>query len=87
MRGNTQLSSDVKATTSPEQSAQATRHLMAIRIVGTALFDYQVRKTADARTRLESLASMAQAQGDISNIEALVVASVLAISKPQEATR
>ena len=78
MRGNTQLSSDVKATTSPEQSAQATRHLVTIRLVGTALFDYQVRKTADARIRLESLATMAQAQGDLTDVEALVVAQVLA---------
>lgn len=78
MRGNTQLSSEVKATTSPEQSAQATRHLVTIRLVGTALFDYQVRKTTDARIRLESMATMAQAQGDLTDIEALVVAQVLA---------
>ena len=78
MRGNTQLSSEVKATTSPEQSAQAVRHLVTIRIVGTALFEYQVRKTTDARIRLESLASMAQAQGDLTDVEALVVAQVLA---------
>lgn len=78
MRGNTQVSSDVKATTSPEQSAQATRHLVTIRLVGTALFEYQVRKTSDARIRLESLATMAQAQGDLTDIEALVVAQVLA---------
>ena len=78
MRGNTQLSSEVKATTSPEQSAQATRHLVTIRLVGTALFEYQVRKTTDARIRLESLATMAQAQGDLTDIEAHVVARVLA---------
>lgn len=78
MRGNTQLSSEVKANTSPEQSAQAVRHLVTIRIVGTALFEYQVRKTTDARIRLESLATMAQAQGELTDVEALVVAQVLA---------
>ena len=78
MRGNTQVSSEVKATTSPKQSAQTVRHLVTIRIVGTALFEYQVRKTTDARIRLESLVSMAQAQGDLTDVEALVVAQVLA---------
>lgn len=78
MRGNTQVSSEVKAITSPEQSAQAVRHLVTIRIVGTALFEYQVRKTTDARIRLESLASMAQAQGDLTDVEAFIVARVLA---------
>jgi hypothetical protein len=78
MRGNTQVSSEVKAITSAEQSTQAVRHLVTIRIVGTALFEYQVRKTSDARIRLESLASMAQAQGDLTDVEALVVAQVLA---------
>lgn len=73
------LSSSVsKAITSPAGSVQAARHLMAIRIVGTALFDYQVRKTSDARIRLESLTTMAQAQGDLTDVEALVVAQVLA---------
>jgi hypothetical protein len=81
MLGNTQLSSEVKATTSPEQSAQATRHLVTIRLVGTALFEYQVRKTTDARIRLESLVTMAQAQGDLTDTEAHVVAQVLATHK------
>lgn len=78
MRGNTQVSSEVKATTSPEQGAQTVRHLVTIRIVGTAIFEYQVRKTTDARIRLESLATMALAQGDLTDVEALVVAQVLA---------
>ncbi|NBF05275.1 hypothetical protein GV819_23585 [Pseudomonas sp. Fl5BN2] len=73
-------SSDSKAITSPAEGMQKARHLMAIRIVGTALFDYQVQKTAAARIRLESLATMAQAQGDLTDIEALVVAQVLATS-------
>ena len=78
MRAQHQSSSDPKATTTPTDQAQQARHLMAIRIVGTAIFDYQVRKTADARIRLESLATMAQAQGDLTDIEALLVAHVLA---------
>jgi hypothetical protein len=73
------LSSSVsKAITSPAGSEQAARHLMAIRIVGTALFDYQVRKTPDARIRLECLATMAHELGDISANEAAVVAQLLA---------
>lgn len=71
-------SSNHKAITPVEQGMQEARHLMAIRIVGTALFDFQVRKTSDARIRLESLATMAQAQGDLTDIEALVVAEALA---------
>lgn len=78
MQAQHQSSSVSKANTSPAGSVQAARHLMAIRIVGTALFDYQVRKTSDARIRLESLTTMAQAQGDLTDVEALVVAQVLA---------
>ncbi|CAI8763591.1 ANTAR domain-containing protein [Pseudomonas sp. IT-P44] len=79
MKAIHQSSSGPKATTSTNDGAQAARHLMAIRIVGTALFDYQVCKTPDARIRLESLATMAQAQGDLTDVEALVVAQALAI--------
>lgn len=71
-------SSDVKAITSTVEGAQAARHLMAVRIVGTALFDYQVRKTSDARIRLESLTTMAQLLGDLTETEAAVVAQLLA---------
>lgn len=78
MQAQHQSSSGSKAITSPDQGEQAARHLMAIRIVGTAIFDYQVRKTPDARIRLESLVTMAQAQGDLTDVDALVVAQVLA---------
>ena len=81
MQAQHQSSSDPKAITTPAGGVQEARHLMAIRIVGTALFDYQVRKTPDARIRLESLATLAQAQGDLTDVEALVVAQVLATSK------
>ncbi|MDH2080345.1 hypothetical protein [Pseudomonas atacamensis] len=80
MRAQHQSSSDPKAITPPADGVQEARHLMAIRIVGTALFDYQVRKTPHARIRLESLATLAQAQGDLTDIDALVVAQVLATS-------
>lgn len=78
MEATHQSSSDPKATTSTVEGAQAARHLMAIRIVGTALFDYQVRKTPDARIRLESLTTMAQLLGDLTANEAAVVAQLLA---------
>lgn len=78
MQAQHQSSSDPKAITSIVEGAQAARHLMAIRIVGTALFDYQVRKTDDARIRLESLTTMAQLLGDLTATEAAVVAQLLA---------
>ena len=78
MQAQNHISGEPKANTSPYQNAQAIRHLVTIRLVGTALFDYQVRKTTDARIRLESMATMAQAQGDLTDVEALVVAQVLA---------
>ena len=77
MQAQHQSSSDPKAITSTVEGAQTARHLMAIRIVGTALFDYQVRKTPDARIRLESLTTMAQLLGDLTANEAAVVAQLL----------
>ena len=77
MQAQHQSSSDSKAITSSDEAAQAARHLMTIRIVGTALFDYQVRKTDDARIRLESLTTMAQLLGDLTENEAAVVAQLL----------
>jgi len=71
-------SSNSKAITSPAEGMQEARHLMAIRIVGTALFDYQVRKTPDARIRLESVTTMAHQLGDLSATEASIVARLLA---------
>lgn len=78
MQAKPQSSSDPKAITSTVEGAQAARHLMAVRIVGTALFDYQVRKTTDARIRLESLTTMAHLLGDLTANEAAVVAQLLA---------
>ncbi|CAI8756116.1 CMD domain-containing protein [Pseudomonas sp. IT-P44] len=78
MQAQHQSSSAPKAITSPADDGQQARHLMAIRIVGTALFDYQVRKTPDARIRLESLTTMAHLLGDLTATEAAVVAQLLA---------
>ncbi|WP_201195148.1 hypothetical protein [Pseudomonas fluorescens] len=78
MQAQHQSSSQSKATTPPTDPAQQARHLMAIRIVGTAIFDYQVRKTPDARIRLESVTTMAQQLGDLSATEARIVAQLLA---------
>jgi hypothetical protein len=78
MQAQHQSSGDSKANTSHDKGAQSARHLMAIRIVGAALFDYQVRKTLDARIRLECLATMAQQLGDLSANETAVVAQLLA---------
>lgn len=78
MQAQHQSSSHSKANTMTNNDTQSARHLMAIRIVGTALFDYQVRKTDDARIRLECLTTMAHKLGDISANEAAVVAQLLA---------
>jgi len=78
MQAQHQSSSDSKANTLANIDAQSARHLMAIRIVGTALFDYQVRKTADTRIRLECLTGFAKELGDIDAAEFAVVAQLLA---------
>ncbi|KAA0983739.1 hypothetical protein [Pseudomonas sp. ANT_J28] len=77
MQAQHQSSSDSKANTLANIDAQSARHLMAIRIVGTALFDYQVRKTAYARIRLECLTGFAKELGDIDAAEFAVVAQLL----------
>ena len=78
MQAQHQSSSDPKATTVPAEGPQAARHLMAIRIVGTALFDYQVNKTPDARIRLEAFTTMAHLQGDLTASERAFVSQLLA---------
>ncbi|MBY8930632.1 MULTISPECIES: hypothetical protein [Pseudomonas] len=78
MQAQHQSSSSDKATTAPTDGMQAARHLMAIRIVGTALFDYQVHKTPDARIRLEAVTTMAHLQGDLTAVERAFVSQLLA---------
>jgi hypothetical protein len=73
------ISRNENITTAPDNTVPApTRRLMAIRIVGTALFDYQIRKTADARIRLETVTTMAHQLGDLTASDAAVVAQLLA---------
>ncbi|MHC5133473.1 hypothetical protein ACYSTU_20285 [Pseudomonas glycinis] len=72
-----QSGSDSKANTLNNSDPHA-RHLMAIRIVGAALFDYRVRKTEVARIRLECLTTFAKELGDIDAAEFAVVAQLLA---------
>ncbi len=78
MQARHQSSRDSKANTLANIDAQSVRHLMAVRIVGTALFEYQVRKTDDARIRLECLTGFAKELGDIDAAEFAVVARLLA---------
>ncbi len=64
-------SSETKAITS-------SRKLLATAMIGAALIGYQVHKTPDARTRLESMASLAYRMGDISEVEAAIVSKAMA---------
>jgi hypothetical protein len=78
-------SSGHKAITQPEQhrsTINTQRPMLAVAVIGAALIGYLVHKTPDARERLESLAGMAQALGDLSDRDAAVVAQLLA--KPLE---
>jgi len=78
-------SSGHKAITQPEQrrsTINTPRPMLAVAVIGAALIGYLVHKTPEARERLESLADMAQALGDLSDRDAAVVAQLLA--KPLE---
>ncbi|NWB99061.1 hypothetical protein HX882_24510 [Pseudomonas gingeri] len=77
MQAQHQSSSESEANTSANIDAQSARHLLAIRIVGTALFEYQVRKTDDARIRLECLTHRAKELGDLNTAELAIVAQLL----------
>ncbi|KPW09749.1 hypothetical protein ALP10_03299 [Pseudomonas syringae pv. helianthi] len=68
-------SSDPKAST-PSQN------LLTIALIGAALISYQVHKTPHARGRLESLATQATTQGDLSANDMRVLASILDIPSP-----
>ena len=68
-----QSSSEVKATT-------PAKHLMATAIIGAAMIGYLVHKSPEARVRLESLSTMAQTLGELSERDAAVVAQLLAKS-------
>ena len=73
MQVKNQSSSEVKANT-------PARHLVATAIIGAAMIGYLVHKSPEARVRLESLSSMAQTLGELSERDAAVVAQLLAKS-------
>ena len=66
-----QSSSEMKANT-------PARHLVATAIIGAAMIGYLVHKSPEARVRLESLSTMAQTLGELSERDAAVVAQILA---------
>lgn len=68
-------SSNSKASTPP-------KNLLTIAMVGTALIGYLVQKTPDTRGRLESLASQAQIQGDLTASDEHVLTQILATPSP-----
>jgi len=82
MQAQHQSGGESKANTLANIDARSARHLLAIRIVGTALFDYQVRKTDNARIRLECLTSFAKELGDLDATEIAVVAQLLTDHSP-----
>lgn len=71
MKVKNQSSSDVKATT-------PAKHLVATAIIGAAMIGYLVHKSPEARVRLESLSTMAQTLGELSERDAALVAQLLA---------
>lgn len=71
MHAQHQSNSEPKATTTSGR-------LLAIAMIGTAVIAYQVHKTTDARAHLESLASQAYDQGELSDVDAAVIARLLA---------
>jgi len=66
-----QSSREVKATT-------PAKHLVATAIIGAAMIGYLVHKSPEARVRLESLSTMAQTLGELSERDAALVAQLLA---------
>lgn len=73
----------MKATNLSSSESKATtpaRHMVVTAIIGAAVIGYLVHKTPEARVRLESLSSMAQTLGELSERDAAVVAQLLAQS-------
>ena len=71
MKVKNQSSSEVKATT-------PAKHLVATAIIGAAMIGYLVHKSPEARVRLESLSTMAQTLGELTERDAALVAQLLA---------
>lgn len=72
---HTRSSGTAKPTTRP---MPADPHLLAISVIGAALVDHQVHRSATTRARLEGAADMARRLGVLDGAEALVVANLLA---------
>ena len=70
MKVKNQSSSEVKATT-------PAKHLVTTAIIGAAMIGYLVHKSPEARVRLESLSTMAQTLGELSERDAALVAQLL----------
>jgi len=75
MESNTQSSGSAKPTTT---GAGNSPRLLAISVIGAALVDHQVHRSATTRARLEGAADMAQRLGVLGGAEAQVVANLLA---------
>ncbi|MCD5970406.1 hypothetical protein [Pseudomonas quasicaspiana] len=76
------VSSRPEATTSGSlvpPRFKPSRRTVATAIIGAALIGYLVHKTPNARQHLESLASLAQTQGDLTAGDALILAQILAL--------
>lgn len=75
MNSITQSSGTAKpTTTAPEHSPR----LLAIGVIGAAMVDHQVHRSASTRARLEGAADMAQRLGVLDGAEAQLVATLLA---------
>lgn len=76
------VSSRPEATTSDSlvpPRFKPSRRTVATAIVGAALIGYLVHKTPHARQHLESLASLAHTQGDLTAGDAVILARILAL--------
>lgn len=71
----TQSSGNAKPTTT---AAGQSPRLLAIGVIGAAMVDHQVHRSASTRARLEGAADMAQRLGVLDSAEAQLVATLLA---------
>lgn len=75
MNSITQSSGTTKPTTA---GAGHNPRLLAIGVIGAAMVDHQVHRSASTRARLEGAADMAQRLGVLDGVEAQLVATLLA---------
>ncbi|BBV94886.1 hypothetical protein [Pseudomonas monteilii] len=72
---HTQSSGTAKPTTT---AAGHSPRLLAIGVIGAAMVDHQVHRSASTRARLEGAADMAQRLGVLDGTEAQLIATLLA---------